>query len=359
MGEWINFKELRSRLEFRKVLDHYGVELEIKGNQATGQCPLPTHGGDKRASSFSANLERGIWQCFKCRARGNVLDFAVRMEGKLPDNAAALREVALGLQEWLGMKTSKPSEAKQTPRAKSTARPPSRDDEPLLVPAPEPDSSTPSKATVVRVNAPLDFELKGVQPEHPYLLGRGFTAKTIWKFGLGYFARGLMAGRVVIPLRDTAGMLVGYAGRLVDDSKVTKSNPKYLFPASRDRDGVMYKFRKSLLLYNGERLKGPLDHLVVVEGFPSVWWLDQAGIPNVVATMGSSCSKEQAESVLALTAPNACITIVPDGDEAGGRFRDSVFEAVGLHRRCRWVCLPSGRQPTDIPADVLKKLLKQ
>ena len=52
------------------------------------------------------------------------------------------------------------------------------------------------------VNAPLDFSLKNLDPDHPYLSGRGFTKETIEKFELGFCSRGLMKDRVAIPLRD-------------------------------------------------------------------------------------------------------------------------------------------------------------
>src|SRR5882724_7291086 len=97
---WLDFKELRQRLDFAAVLKHYGVELKVKrGNQHQGFCPLPTHQGHKRSPSFSAQLDRKIWKCFGCGASGNVLDFAARMERVDPSNGQELRRVALALAE--------------------------------------------------------------------------------------------------------------------------------------------------------------------------------------------------------------------------------------------------------------------
>ena len=72
---WIDFKELRTLLRFSEVFAHYNVQLNVKGERATGYCPLPTHQGKRKSPSFSVNIERGIWQCFGCHAKGNVLDF--------------------------------------------------------------------------------------------------------------------------------------------------------------------------------------------------------------------------------------------------------------------------------------------
>src|SRR6185437_11124162 len=81
----------------------------------------------------------------------------------------------------------------------------------------------PELATIV--NAPLDFELKGLDATHPYLLGRGFTPETIQRFGIGYCSRGLLRTRIAIPLHDAGGTLVGYGGRVVDDTTISEGNP--------------------------------------------------------------------------------------------------------------------------------------
>jgi hypothetical protein len=120
------------------------------------------------------------------------------------------------------------------------------------------------------VNEPLDFELKGLDAKHPYLLGRGFTVETIGYFGLGYCSRGFPKGRVAIPLHDHDARLVGYAGRVIDDALVSEENPRYKFPGKRKVKGILHEFRKTLFVYNGFRIKAPVDDLAVVEGFTSV-----------------------------------------------------------------------------------------
>ena len=99
MSAWIDFKELRQKLDFEQVLRHYGVEVKRKGNQHVGFCPLPNHNGKKNSPSFSANLERGIFQCFGCGAKGNLLEFAALMANVDPKDGAAFRKVAVELQK--------------------------------------------------------------------------------------------------------------------------------------------------------------------------------------------------------------------------------------------------------------------
>lgn len=336
MSGWINFKELRAKLDFEQVLRHYGVEVKRKGDQHHGFCPLPSHQGKKNSPSFSANLKRGIFQCFGCGAKGNILEFAAMMEKVSLTDGAAFREVALALQSRFCPNQQTPPTVRPKPATRTQVKP-------------EPPAGT---ATVV--NAPLDFELKGLDQGHPYLLSRGFTAETIAHFGLGFCSRGSLKDRVAIPLHDHKGRLVGYAGRVVDESAIREDNPRYRFPSSREREGKVFEFRKTRFLYNGFRITTPVDDLIVVEGFASVWWLHQNGFTQVVATMGADCSERQGELVVSLVNPSGRVWIVPDGDAAGERHAQSLLNLVSPHRFIRWVKLEQGKQPTDLSGEEVK-----
>jgi DNA primase len=335
MNGWIDFKKLRANLDFEEVLTYYGVEVKRKGEQHHGFCPLPNHQGKRNSPSFSANLERGIFQCFGCGAKGNVLDFAAMMEKTDPENGGALRGVAVKLQ-----KEFCPELAPKTDAAKVNGKPAFKEQA-------EPDLLT-------KVNVPLDFVLKGLDQAHPYLLGRGFTAETIAHFGLGFCSRGMLKDRIAIPLHDHEGRLVGYAGRVVDDAAITEDNPRYRLPGTRKRDAEVFEFRKTLFLYNGFEFKEPISDLIVVEGFTSVWWLWQNGLSHVVATMGSDCSERQSELITSLVKPDGRVWLVPDGDAAGERCARDMLILVSPRRFTRWVKLETGKQPTDIAPATLK-----
>lgn len=341
MSAFVDFKALRKSLSFERVLEHYGVSIKKqRGNRHVGYCPLPTHQGQRKSPSFSAKLDIGVWQCFGCKASGNVLEWAVRMEGLDPENMQDLRKVALQLQEKFGAPTisARPLVAK------------------ALVPLKKPVPTPPAKILPVIVNPPLDFELQNLDLEHPYLKERGFLPETIERFGLGYCNRGLMKGRVVIPLHDLEDNLVGYAGRLVDDTMVNEYHPKYKFPSSREHEGKLLEFKKSLLVYNANRVSWPLEDLIVVEGFASVWWLTQLGYADCVAVMGNSCSEAQAEIIVSGIVPNGRLWILSDGDEGGEHCAESLFTQVGPHRCVRWLKLPKG-QPTDYTPGDLERLM--
>lgn len=256
------------------------------------------------------------------------------MEKADPKDGAALHKIAVELQKRfcpeLGDKPKGKSPEKKQPKAETKPERP------------------------VVINAPLDFELKGLDAKHPYLLNRGFSQETIDHFGLGFCSRGLLKDRVAIPLHNHECNLVGYAGRVVDDSKITEENPRYRFPGARERDGKIFEFRKTLFLYNGFRIKEPLDDLIVVESFTSVWWLYQNGLPNVVATMGADCSETQAEIIVKLVKPNGHAWMLTDGDPAGERHANSLLTKISLYRFARWVKMDEGKQPTDMSAEQLK-----
>ena len=336
MTGWINFKELRAKLDFEQVLQHYGVEVKRKGDQHHGFCPLPTHQGKKNSPSFSANLNRGIFQCFGCGAKGNVLEFAAMMEKVSLEDGAAFRGVALEMQSRFCPELGGSPRSKAKPTEKKKEEPERRRNLPAVV------------------NAPLDFELKGLDPEHPYLPTRGFRAETIAHFGLGFCSRGLLKDRVAIPLHDPKGRLIGYAGRVVDDALITDENPRYRFPSGREREGKIFEFRKTRFLYNGFRIKEAVDDLIVVEGFTSVWWLHQNGFCNAVATMGADCSERQAELIVSLVKSSGRAWIVADGDSAGERHAQALLLLVSPHRFVRWVKLDKDKQPTDLSAERLK-----
>ena len=338
----IDFAAIRAQLSFEAVLMHYNVDGKAKGEeQWQGYCPLPSHvhkgeSGKPRSPSFSVNLSRGIFQCFGCGTKGNVLEFVVRMEGFNPEIGEQFRQGAIRAQELFLGNTVAVGRA-QVSAAKLTT-------------PPEEEMARPDDV----VNAPLDFSLQGLDGNHPYLKARGFTDKTIAHFGLGFAQRGLMKDRIAIPLKDPNGQLVGYAGRLVDDSAINEDNPKYRFPGNRERDGKQFVFKKSELLYHPDDLRGSRSkYLLVVEGFPSVWWLWQHDVRPVVAVMGASISERQAELVCALTTVNARILIIADGDLAGARLAAAAISLFAEHRFVRVLNLQGGLQPTDFDSDAL------
>lgn len=315
MSQWINFVELRKQLNFADVLASYRVELQPKGNsgQYVSTCPLPVH-RDAKGKTFSANLAKGVWQCFGCHESGNVIDFAVLMEGKNKKEGKAVRAVATMLKERFIEKGS--SKAADSPKSKQ--------------------GPAQSVAPVV-VNQPLDFALKTLETTHPYFEESKLLPETIARFGLGFCKRGSLTGRIAVPLSDDTGQLVGYAGFDPQTAETSGKAPRYVFPTPREHDGITHLFDAGKFLYNGHRLGKAVKDLIVVRECHTIWHLVQGGFPNVVALMGDCCSEEQAAMIPLLTADNARVWLLTDSSEEGENAGRSLLPQVAVDRLCRWI----------------------
>jgi hypothetical protein len=289
MATWINFGEIRDSLDFRAVLTAYGVSIdERREGKHQGHCPLPTHSGEGRRPSFSADLAGRMWQCFGCKVGGNALDFAVRMEGLDPMRGADVRKVALQLKaRFLDRQVTPPNAAI-----------------PLI-------ASSPAARRSIVVNPPLDFELKGLDPNHAFFANNGFAKETVAHFGAGYCGRGLFKGRVALPLHDLSGQLVGYTGRAVSN-EASASEPLYRYPEPRERAGVLHMLDVAQLVYNAHRLVTPVSKLIVVDDYLLAWHFWELGAA-VVAIAPATPSPTQLDIIRRIVAPGGITVSVRVG----------------------------------------------
>jgi len=124
------------------------------------------------------------------------------------------------------------------------------------------------------------------------------------KSGSGYYDR--FRNRLMIPIHSETGALVGFGGRSLDGS-----DPKYLNSPESEL------FNKSRLLYNLHRSKDAMrriDRAILVEGYFDAIAIDHAGVPGVVASMGTSLTTGQASLLRRYTTR---VVIAYDGDDAG------------------------------------------
>ena len=340
----VNFDDIKARADFHAVLTHYGLKLVGSGEQAKMLCPFH----DDERPSCSVNLGKGLWHCFRGCGAGNVLDFVHRMETK--DGATvSLRQAALKLAELSGVNLGdrKAVEGRREPRRASRAMdavvsPPESQNGALERPE-APHAATPTEP---KPNKPLGFALD-LDPGHPYLLERGVPGIVIQPFGLGYCGKGIMAGRLCIPIHNASGELVAYAGRFVGD-------PADL-PAGEEKYKLPKGFHKSLELFNLHRVKG-CRHVVVVEGFFGALRLHSLRKP-AVALMGSSMSDAQVKLLEEHCPELRHVTVMLDGDEAGRSAAEGVAVKLARHWWVRIVSLPDGGQPDTVELDVLEHLL--
>jgi len=286
-AEWVNFKDIKEKVSIEDLLSHYNLleGLRRKGNELIGYCPIHDKNHYNK-NSFSVNTEKNIWHCFSCDAGGNILDFVAFMEN------VDIRQAALLIKKWFRIDSQKDEKmAKKEREGKK-------------------------EEVNEEMNKPLTFKLKNLDYDHPYLKERGIKKETIKEFGLGYCKRGILKGRIAIPIHNEKGELVAYAGRYPGDPPEEES--KYIFPSN---------FKKSCVIFNLNRVKDndKGKELILVEGFFDVFNLWQAGVKNAVALMGTSLSKEQEELILRYLGKGGRITLIFDSDEAG---RKSVKEVI-------------------------------
>ena len=303
---WVSFAAVKAAVGLQAVLESCGVMAGLRRSgpqQYRGRCPI--HGGGGR-EAFRAHLGKNAFHCFACGAGGNVLDFVAAME------ECSVREAARRLQ---GRFPVGGSAERRWPR-----------------PLPEFDArKLVTKKTAG--NAPLPFRLSAVDAAHPYITERGLRRATAAWFGIGYYAgRGILRGRVVIPIHDEHGQLVAYCGRSVNGAE-----RRYQFPAG---------FRKSGVLFNYHRAVASAQQSVVaVEGFFDCMRVHQAGFPSVVALMGAALSPRQEKL---LVEDFRQVVLMLDGDATGRRASCRVAEQLRSQCSVQQLALAPGTQPDQM-----------
>jgi DNA primase len=337
--DWVSFDEIKKTVTLQMAIERYGIPLRrVNANTLRGKCPLPSHGSETSKESFTATLTKGVggaWacqsqSCIKSRGRvgGNVLDFVAAME------RCSVRDAAIKLQMWFLVPAAGNGSGSvgKEPGAKSFA---GKEPEHDLVSKKESNGGGESDS-----NKPLTFNLQNIDHAHPYLKERGVSIETAQKFGVGFFpGKGSMHDRIVIPIHNSKGELVAYAGRTIDGSE-----PRYKFPAG---------FHKSLELFNVHRVREDVS-VVLVEGFFDCMKVIQAGFP-CVALMGSTMSNAQEEII---REHFAHVVVMLDGDEAGrGASETTVDRLRRIIYQVDVVTLSDGVQPDQLSIDELCRLL--
>jgi DNA primase len=333
----IDFEALKTRADWRAVLDGLGLRLIGSGEQARVHCPFH----DDRHPSCSVNLVgAGMFNCKAgdCGVSGNLFDLVQRMEG-LTVRQTAERVAALsgfGLDD-VRKGAERPQEARgeaKRPRTRKTSSgPPRRPEAP-------PDASAAAKP-----NRPLGFTLT-LDPDHPYALARLPDRATRELFGVGHCGKGVMAGRLCIPIHNGEGQLVAYAGRWAGET-VPEDEGRYKLPQG---------FRKELELFNLHRVARDTRWLVLVEGYFGAIRLYRLGVA-AVALMGGSIAEPQLALLRRHCPELRLVVVLMDGDEAGRGAADSIAPRLARRLATRIVDLDPGDKPDTVDADRLRALL--
>lgn len=295
------------------------VQLKKRGANYQGLCPFH----NEKTPSFNVNASKQMFHCFGCGLSGNVISFI--MEYDRLDFVTAIETLA----QHLGIDV--PRENNPSSQQDTTSR--------LLFPLLE------------KASRYYEHQLR----KHPdannalnYLKQRGLTGQMIKHFHMGYAPPGwnnlinalsvdkesnqsLIASgmsitkenggsydrfrdRIMFPIRDTRGRVVGFGGRVLNDE-----TPKYL---NSPETSIFHKGKELYGLYEAIQSHRKLEQVVIVEGYMDVVALAQYGITFAVATLGTSTSKDHIKSLLRYT---NTVTFCFDGDKAG---RDAAWRAL-------------------------------
>ena len=158
--------------------------------------------------------------------------------------------------------------------------------------------------------------------------------------------------RIMFPIRDSRGRVVGFGGRVMGDG-----TPKYL---NSPETPVFHKGSELYGLYEAKQAQKQIERLLVVEGYLDVIALAQYGITNAVATLGTAATAQHIEKLFR-TAPEVVFCF--DGDRAG---RDAAWKALGTAlpllregRQARFLFMPEGEDPDTLVRRIGEEAFQQ
>ena len=342
-GEFENFKEqVRSTADIVEVISSY-VPLKKRGQNFWGCCPF--HG--EKTPSFSVNPGKNMFYCFGGHEGGDIFKFIMKIENCGFMDAMKLLAGRYGIAVPEKQKT-----AAEIKREKQRER------------------IYDTNATACRFYQACLLNTDYGKPALNYLAGRGIDRKIIDSFGIGYALAGFSAllsnlgrrgfspqeleaaglaargkshlydkfrNRVMIPIRDPKGHIVGFGGRVLDDS-----TPKYLNTAETEW------FNKRRILFGMDVAYKPIRATklaVIVEGYMDAISLHAAGIDNAVASMGTAFAQEQAKLLKRIADE---VIFCYDSASAGRR---ASVRAVSIAReaglKVRIATVPDGKDPDE------------
>ncbi len=334
--------ELKMRTDIMDLVSSYvSLDSRRQGRTHKGLCPFH----NEKTPSFMVYEDTQSFYCFGCGAGGDAITFTMKIE-----NLDYIEAVKL-LAERAGL--TMPQDGYD-------------------------DSLTQKKNRILAANreAARFFHSCLLEEKNShalnYFLNRGITPQTIKHFGLGYApdswdslikhmkTKGFsinelyeadlvkkstkngerfydnFRNRMMTPIIDIRGNVIGFGGRVLDDSK-----PKYV----NTSDTLVYKKRHEVFAMNYAK-NSKEDFLIVAEGYMDVIALHQAGFTNAVACLGTALTQEQARLMKRYTDE---VVLSYDSDEAGQKATKramQIFSDSGL--KVRVLQLRGGKDPDEI-----------
>ena len=351
--------ELKNKNDIVDLIGRY-VRLEQRGINFWGKCPFH----HEKTASFSVNPRGQFFYCFGCHKSGDVISFIMEIESL--DFNDAVKYLADRAKIPLPEVKYDDEKIKEQKKFKQKLLDILRETALFYVSVLRSEKGakhyeyalkrkiTPEIITKFGMGASPDF-----QSLPNYLKSKGYTYEEMVASGAVGEKNGRyfdwLGGRLIIPVIDQFGAVVAFAGRRIDGGKEQKYiNTKETF--------VFSKGKTFFNLNNLKKVKNEkgIDSVIIVEGHLDVVSVVQGGFPNVVASMGTALTKDQARILKRYTDK---VFISYDGDFAGQKAAIRGLEILseeGLEVKV--VSLPDGMDPDDVikklGSDGYDKLLK-
>ena len=325
------------------------IQLKKAGRNYTACCPFH----QEKTPSFSVSPDKQFYYCFGCGAGGNAIGFV--MDHDHLDFPAAVetlaRRAGVEVPREQGIRPMQPRQPAQSPlygilQAASDFYGNALSQHPARQNAVQYLSRRGISKDIAR-----DFLLGYAPPGWDNLLrelgGDSLQEKHLLEAGL--LAENEDTGRrydrfrdrIIFPIRDSRGRVIGFGGRVLGDDK-----PKYL---NSPETPVFHKGQELYGLYEARQHNRQLQDILVVEGYMDVIALAQQGLRNAVATLGTATTPEHIKRLLRIV---PSITFCFDGDNAGRRAAWRALEATLEHMKdgisARFLFLPEGSDPDDL-----------
>ena len=303
-----NINEIRNSIDIVDVISKY-VPLALRGKNYFGVCPFH----DDHSPSMSVSKDKQIYKCFSCGATGNVFNFVMDYENvSFPEALKILSDITGISITGVNVKSSHKEVNKSLYDIYDVS----------------------SKLYINNLNTSYGVNAK------EYLHNRGINDDLIREFDIGlslkerdlltrllvkknfsekdmldsglivrndYGLSDIYINRIMFPLYDVSGKIVGYSGRIYNGEDTSK----YI----NTRETAIFK--KGEMLYNYHRAKESCrkkNVVIITEGFMDVIRLHSVGITNVVAAMGTAFTKDHVKLIRKLARD---VILLFDGDEAG------------------------------------------
>jgi hypothetical protein len=204
---YIDFTDLKAKISIEQVLSMLGIELKSQGDQLRGRCPIHQGGNDRQ---FVVTPAKGVWYCFgDCASGGDMIELVAKAR------SVSVKQAAQEIAEHFRINGQRPAASEPSGRL-----------------------------------TPLDY----LQTDHPALAPLGLRPETLAAFGAGYAPKGIMRGKLAIPIHALDGTLLAYCGRNLDEHEPGLAYPKGFDPntvilnAHQMGPGTLYAVRDPLAL---------------------------------------------------------------------------------------------------------------